>query len=88
MQRRHLGTAGAVPAVGLGCMGMSGMYGPSDRAECIATIHAALALSDLFGDSRFPEPVLKVQNCSSGRPYSPVLISNLWEGRLPSHRDH
>jgi aryl-alcohol dehydrogenase-like predicted oxidoreductase len=28
--------------LGLGCMGMSGMYGPSDRAESIATIHAAL----------------------------------------------
>jgi aryl-alcohol dehydrogenase-like predicted oxidoreductase len=29
--------------IGLGCMGMSGMYGPADRAESIATIHAALA---------------------------------------------
>jgi aryl-alcohol dehydrogenase-like predicted oxidoreductase len=28
--------------LGLGCMGMSGMYGPSDRAESIATIHAAI----------------------------------------------
>ncbi|MCF3643384.1 aldo/keto reductase, partial [Rhizobium sp. TRM95111] len=25
-----------------GCMGMSGMYGPADRAESIATIHAAV----------------------------------------------
>ena len=30
--------------VALGCMGMSGMYGPSDEAESIATIHAALDL--------------------------------------------
>lgn len=30
------------PSFGLGCMGMSGMYGPADRAESIATIHAAL----------------------------------------------
>lgn len=43
MDHRTLGNAGpAVSAVGLGCMGMSGMYGPSDRAESIATIHAAL----------------------------------------------
>jgi pyridoxine 4-dehydrogenase len=28
--------------MGLGCMAMSGMYGPADRAEAIATIHAAL----------------------------------------------
>jgi aryl-alcohol dehydrogenase-like predicted oxidoreductase len=43
MQERQLGAAGPkVSAIGLGCMGMSGMYGPSDRAESIATIHAAL----------------------------------------------
>jgi aryl-alcohol dehydrogenase-like predicted oxidoreductase len=28
--------------LGLGCMAMSGVYGPSDRDESIATIHAAL----------------------------------------------
>jgi aryl-alcohol dehydrogenase-like predicted oxidoreductase len=43
MKHRQLGTTGPrVAAMGLGCMGMSGMYGPSDRAESIATIHAAL----------------------------------------------
>jgi aryl-alcohol dehydrogenase-like predicted oxidoreductase len=43
MQHRRLGTMGpAVSAIGLGCMGMSGMYGPADRRESIATIHAAL----------------------------------------------
>jgi aryl-alcohol dehydrogenase-like predicted oxidoreductase len=41
--RRRLGNDGPeVSALGLGCMGMSGMYGPADRAESIATIHAAL----------------------------------------------
>ena len=40
---RRLGTEGPrVSALGLGCMGMSGMYGAADRAESIATIHAAL----------------------------------------------
>ena len=28
--------------IALGCMGMSGMYGPSDEKESVATIHAAL----------------------------------------------
>lgn len=43
MQHRRLGRAGpSVSALGLGCMGMSGMYGPADRVESIATIHAAL----------------------------------------------
>jgi aryl-alcohol dehydrogenase-like predicted oxidoreductase len=40
---RRLGDGGPeVAALGLGCMGMSGMYGPSDRAESVATVHAAL----------------------------------------------
>jgi aryl-alcohol dehydrogenase-like predicted oxidoreductase len=43
MRIRNLGTDGpAVSAIGLGAMGMSGSYGPSDRDESIATIHAAL----------------------------------------------
>jgi aryl-alcohol dehydrogenase-like predicted oxidoreductase len=43
MQSRQLGATGPrVSAFGLGCMGMSGMYGPADRKESIATIYAAL----------------------------------------------
>ena len=43
MQRRKLGATGPeVGAIGLGCMGMSDFYGPADRAESIATLHAAL----------------------------------------------
>jgi aryl-alcohol dehydrogenase-like predicted oxidoreductase len=40
---RRLGADGpAVCAIGLGAMGMSGVYGPADDAESVATIHAAL----------------------------------------------
>jgi aryl-alcohol dehydrogenase-like predicted oxidoreductase len=43
MEQRQIGRSGPrVSALGLGCMGMSGMYGPADRVESIATVHAAL----------------------------------------------
>jgi aryl-alcohol dehydrogenase-like predicted oxidoreductase len=42
MKTKNLGTLGPTSAMGLGLMGMSYMYGSSDRAESIATIHAAL----------------------------------------------
>jgi len=43
MRTTGLGRHGpAVSRIGLGCMGMSDLYGPADRDESIATIHAAL----------------------------------------------
>ncbi|HTJ58384.1 MAG TPA: aldo/keto reductase [Devosiaceae bacterium] len=43
MPRRRLGASGPeVSVFGLGTMGMSDFYGPADRSESIATIHAAL----------------------------------------------
>ncbi|MFD8666673.1 aldo/keto reductase [Streptomyces microflavus] len=43
MPTRTLGTGGpTVSALGLGAMGMSGAYGAADRAESVATVHAAL----------------------------------------------
>ncbi len=49
---RRLGRQGpAVSALGLGCMGMSEFYGPSDEREAIATIQRALALGMTFLDT-------------------------------------
>ena len=57
MHRRTLGTQGLqTSALGLGCMGMSEFYGPSDEDESVATIHRALDLgidlldtADMYG---------------------------------------
>jgi len=43
IEQRPLGRSGPlVSAFGLGCMGMSAFYGPTDRSESIATLHQAL----------------------------------------------
>src|SRR5438309_4851074 len=52
MQQRRLGRQGPmVSSLGLGCMGMSEFYGPTDEAESIATIHRALDLGIDFLDT-------------------------------------
>lgn len=68
MKYRRLGyTNEKVSAVGLGCMGMSYAYGPTDEAESIATLHRALDLgidfwdtADMYGDGKNEELVSKV----------------------------
>src|ERR687887_2860264 len=45
MRTRALGSTGLrVSELGLGCMGMSEFYGPTDEREAIATIHRAIEL--------------------------------------------
>ncbi|HET7763709.1 MAG TPA: aldo/keto reductase [Burkholderiales bacterium] len=57
METRKLGKGGPeVPAIGLGCMGMTGIYGEPNEAESIATVHRSIELgvnlivtSDAYG---------------------------------------
>jgi aryl-alcohol dehydrogenase-like predicted oxidoreductase len=52
VKRRRLGRIGPeVSAIGLGCMGMSEFYGPTDDDESIQTIHRALDLGCNFLDT-------------------------------------
>ena len=57
IEQRQLGRSGLkVSAIGLGCMGLSGVYGPADDTESIALIQKAIDLgvnhldsSDMYG---------------------------------------
>jgi aryl-alcohol dehydrogenase-like predicted oxidoreductase len=50
--QRALGRSGlTVSAQGLGCMGMSFAYGPTDDDESVATVHRALDLGVTFLDT-------------------------------------
>jgi aryl-alcohol dehydrogenase-like predicted oxidoreductase len=80
MERAKLGSSGPeVSRLGLGCMGMSGVYGPADREEGIATIHAALdAGIDLLDTGDFygmGHNEMLIGEALRGRDRSSVVIS-------------
>jgi aryl-alcohol dehydrogenase-like predicted oxidoreductase len=63
MRTRELGPL-SVPAIGLGCMGMTPIYGEPDEGECIATVHRAIELgatlidtADIYGGGKNEELV-------------------------------
>ena len=72
MQRRKFGNTDlTVSIVGLGCYGMSGVYGPADDAESIATIRRALDLGINFLDT----------SASYGKGHNHRLIGEAIRGR-------
>lgn len=68
MEYRKLGTTGEeLSALGLGCMGMSFAYGPTDDKESLATLEKALDLgvnfwdtADMYGNGANEELISKV----------------------------
>jgi pyridoxine 4-dehydrogenase len=75
-----LGSTGPqVSTIGLGCMGMTGFYGPGDRVEGIATIHAALdagiTLLDTGDYYGMGDNELLIRDALQGRDRDSVLIS-------------
>jgi len=80
MEHRKLGATGPnVPAIGLGCMGMSDFYGPADRGESISTIHAALdagiTLLDTGDFYGVGHNELLIRDALSGRSRDTIQIS-------------
>ena len=79
MERRTFGNTDLkVSTIGLGCYGMSGVYGPSDDAEATATIHLALDRGINFLDT----------SASYGQGHNHRLIGEATEhALLNSHID-
>ncbi|ULO22308.1 aldo/keto reductase [Methylocystis sp. SB2] len=80
MITRQLGANGPIAsAIGLGCMGMSDLYGASDRAESVATLHAALdagvTLLDTGDFYGMGDNEMLIAEALRGRPRDGVILS-------------
>jgi pyridoxine 4-dehydrogenase len=80
MKTTRLGATGPqVSQLGLGCMGMSDLYGPADRNESIATIHAALdagiTLLDTGDFYGMGHNEMLIRDALAGRARDQALIS-------------
>jgi aryl-alcohol dehydrogenase-like predicted oxidoreductase len=90
-KRRRLGAEGLeTSAIGLGCMGMSEFYGPSNEKESIATIDRALDLginmldtADMYGPFKNEELVGKA---IKGKRDKVVIATKFGNVRDPNNR--
>jgi aryl-alcohol dehydrogenase-like predicted oxidoreductase len=91
MERRTLGHSSlSVPALGLGCMSMSGTYGKHDDTQSIGVVHRALDLgvnlldsSDMYGFGHNEE---LLGRAIKGRRDQVVLTTKFGQVRTPEGR--
>jgi len=91
---RRLGSQGLETfPIGLGCMGMSEFYGPSNEKESIATIHRALELgfnildtADMYGPFKNEELVGKAIKGKRDRVIIATKFGNVRDPKDPTKR--
>lgn len=83
-----------VGEVGLGCMGMSHAYGPSDEKECLAVLDRAMELgcnfwdtADFYGAGRNELLLCKALVRHRGQVFLATKAGNVFDRALSSHRD-
>lgn len=93
MEQRKIGTA-SVGAVGLGCMGMSWAYGPTDHEESIRTLKRALELgvnhwdtADVYGAGKNEILLSEVLKDHRDEVFLATKFGNVFDRSLTSHRD-
>ena len=96
MRKRRLGPNGPeVPALALGCMGMSEFYGARDDAESIATIHRALDLgvnfldtADMYGSGANEELIARAIKGKRASVFLATKFGIVRDGRDPKNRGY
>ena len=93
-KKRRLGSQGLqIFPIGLGCMGMSEFYGPSNEKESIATIHRALELgidmldtADMYGPFKNEELVGRAIKGKRDRAVIATKFGNVRDPKDPTKR--
>ena len=75
MKTNQLGNSDlCISPLGLGCMGMSEFYGPSDEADCINTLHSAVELGVNFFDTA------NMYGCGRNEDLLGKAFAGRWDG--------
>jgi len=90
MEYRNLSnTTEKLSAIGLGCMGMSFAYGPTDDTESIATLHKALDLginfwdtADMYGNGANEELISKVLTSNRDKVFIATKFGFRFKGNI------